>query len=75
MFLCLNFVILLLMLPVLKAHKSLCYYVIFIHVPAINKALNLNLSQLLLLTRKLLNLGLLVVKLKSSLRNVLRSSS
>ena len=40
-YVCLNFVILFLM-SVLKAHKRLCYYVIFIHVPTINKALNLN---------------------------------
>jgi len=40
-YVCLSFVILFLM-SVLKAHKRLCYYVIFIHVPTINKALNLN---------------------------------
>ena len=27
-----------------KAHYILCYYVIFIHVPNINKVLNLNLN-------------------------------
>ena len=34
----------LLLMLILKAHKRLCYYVIFIHVPTINKALNLNLQ-------------------------------
>jgi len=33
-----------LLMSVLKAHKSLCYYVILIHVPTINNALNLNMN-------------------------------
>ena len=42
-FMCFSFVTMLLM-SVLKAHKSLCYYAIFIHVPTINKVMNLNLK-------------------------------
>ena len=34
----------LLSMSVLKAHKSLCYYLIFTHVPTMNKTLNLNLN-------------------------------
>jgi len=34
-------------MSVLESHKSLRFYLIVIHVPTINKALNLNLNQIL----------------------------
>ena len=48
-FLCFNFVTMLLM-SVLKTHKSLCYYATFIHVPTISKAMNLNLKADIIVT-------------------------
>ena len=46
-------------MSVLKAHKSLCYYVLFFHVQTINKALNEWITSLLIFFKGLIKENLL----------------